>query len=122
MSDETVDPAAEGVRGTRFVIAAEWVGLLQSQGPSCADLRFAPGGVAHAFDLERRVVICGADGSRLELFQSDFELDEWIFRCTTCVQRLAEVTGVEQGAMAPAWRERGAAHGVRTRGQHLSAF
>lgn len=74
-----------------WTIASEWVGILSSHGPSGADLCFAPGGIAHAFDPITRTVACGADAERLEVFHVDFGDDDWSMRCEDCV-RLASGT------------------------------
>lgn len=72
----------------RFVVAAEWVGVLSSRGPGGDELRFAPGGVAHALDRSSGQIVCGADVRELEVFWIDFLGDDWSLRCGQC-ERIA---------------------------------
>lgn len=67
-----------------FAIAAEWVGVLVSQGHIKESVRFAPGGIAHALHAATGEVLCGLDRNTLEVFDSDFVADSWSFHCPTC--------------------------------------
>ena len=68
----------------RFVAAAEWVGVLSSHGPREDAVRFAPGGLVHAFDQATRVILCGADVQALELFLLDFASVSTGLHCDDC--------------------------------------
>jgi hypothetical protein len=68
-----------------WIVAAEWVGVLSSHDAGGHSLRFAPGGLAHAFDRDTGTVVCGVDARSLELFEIDFVQDEWSMRCEACM-------------------------------------
>jgi hypothetical protein len=105
--DQRLAASGESLQLGRFVVAAEWVGVLSGHGPGTDDLRFAPGGVAHAFDRSTGAVVCGADAAELEVFWIDFLRDDWAYRCEACVRRTSEVElgrGRSPVALRPARR------------------
>jgi hypothetical protein len=86
-TDELAARDAKGDNSGGFVVAAEWVGVLTSLGGGGDEVRFAPGGIAHAFDPRSGEVPCGADASDLEVFWIDFASDDWSLRCPQCLAR-----------------------------------
>jgi hypothetical protein len=82
----TARDANDDTRG-RFVVGAEWVGVLTSLGTGRDELRFVPGGIAHAFDPSSAEVLCGANASELEVFWIDFASDDWSVRCPRCLAK-----------------------------------
>jgi hypothetical protein len=91
MDDGVAVPGAGPLQLGRFVVAAEWVGLLRSSGPVGDEIRFAPGGLSHAFDRLTGDIVCRADAAELEVFWVDFLQGNWAFRCSSCAQRAAEL-------------------------------
>lgn len=83
----TLDPSGRA-HETRFVVAAEWVGIHRSCARSDAEIRFVAGGTAHALDSSSEVVLCGVDLRRLALFAVDFRTDPWALRCHDCERLL----------------------------------
>ncbi len=78
-----IDPAGRTV-DAQLLVAAEWVGVATHCGPQNHEVRFVPGGLAHALDPTDRRVLCGADLEGLAVFATDFDADAWAFRCPEC--------------------------------------
>ena len=89
-----LDPSGRPV-AARFLVAAEWVGISTSIGARDATLRFVSGGIAHAVDPHDRRVLCGAGSEGLETFATDFDDDQWAFRCPEC-RRQASLAELDQ--------------------------
>jgi hypothetical protein len=83
----TLDPSGRA-QDTRFVVAAEWVGIHRSRTADEHEVRFVAAGVAHALDSASDAVLCGADRGELALFAVDFLTDRWGLHCPDCERRL----------------------------------
>jgi hypothetical protein len=82
-----LDPTGRAV-DARWLVAAEWLGIVTHGDATEMQIRFVPGGVSHALDPIENSVLCGADPEQLEAFAIDFTQNEWSFRCPVCQQRV----------------------------------